>query len=154
LLVRKAIQEDIPGILKIDATSFPTCWKSETYANELAQDRSIFLVSCADDQITGFSLAWTVLDELHLLKVAVDPELRRRGIGRELIRQTLSVALDRGCILAYLEVRMNNQAAKMMYRGFGFSPLGIRKGYYSDTGEDALLLTAKLDIDFDDRMED
>jgi ribosomal-protein-alanine N-acetyltransferase len=91
-----------------------------------------------DDIVLGFVLAWTAADEVHLLDLAVDPGARRRGVGRELVAQVLAHAREIGARLVLLEVRRSNEAAIALYRSAGFSENGVRRGYYSDNGEDAV----------------
>jgi [ribosomal protein S18]-alanine N-acetyltransferase len=93
----------------------------------------------------GYILTWLVADELHVLNVATDPSHRRRGIGRALVDQAVAFAKERQVRIVLLEVRRGNQPAIRLYRSFGFSVLGLRRGYYSDNGEDALEMVLVLD---------
>ena len=92
----------------------------------------------------GFALAWHAADEVHLLDLAVDPAARRRGVGRELVRAVLSYATETRARLVLLEVRESNEGARALYRSLGFSENGVRRGYYSDNGEDAIEMCVEL----------
>jgi ribosomal-protein-alanine N-acetyltransferase len=92
----------------------------------------------------GFALAWHAADEVHLLDLAVDTAARRRGVGRELVGAVLSYARESSARLVLLEVRRSNDAAIALYRSSGFSENGVRRGYYSDNGEDAVEMCVDL----------
>ena len=93
----------------------------------------------------GFLLAWSVVDELHLLELASHPEHRRKGLARALLVALLAHARAQHTRLILLEVRRSNLAAIALYESFGFETTGVRRGYYSDTGEDALEMRITLD---------
>ena len=93
----------------------------------------------------GFILTWLVADELHVLNVATQPSHRRRGVGQALVQQAISFARQQHVRIVLLEVRRGNRAAIQLYRSFGFSVLNLRRGYYSDNGEDALEMSLVLD---------
>jgi ribosomal-protein-alanine N-acetyltransferase len=95
----------------------------------------------------GFLVAWHVADELHVLNVATSPPLRRRGFARALMDEALAYAASERVRIVLLEVRRSNRAAIKLYRGFGFTVLGVRPGYYADNGEDAIEMILALDPD-------
>ena len=97
-----------------------------------------------DAEPAGFALAWHAADEVHLLDLAVDPGARRRGVGRKLVGAVLGYARDASARLVLLEVRRSNDAAIALYRSAGFSENGVRRGYYSDNGEDAVEMSIEL----------
>lgn len=92
----------------------------------------------------GFALTWRAADEVHLLDLAVDPGARRRGIGRALLRAVLEDAERSGAALVVLEVRASNDAALALYGALGFARTGVRRAYYSDNGEDAIVMQKHL----------
>jgi [ribosomal protein S18]-alanine N-acetyltransferase len=94
----------------------------------------------------GFALAWHAADEVHLLDLAVDPKARRRGVGRKLVGAVLGYAHESKARLVLLEVRASNEAAIALYRSSGFSENGVRRGYYSDNGEDAVEMSVELSV--------
>jgi ribosomal-protein-alanine N-acetyltransferase len=112
---------------------------------ELARPFARILVARdTDGGALGFALVWHAADEVHLLDLAVDERSRRRGVGRELVEAVLGAARERSARLVLLEVRRSNQAAIALYRSTGFSENGVRRGYYSDNGEDALEMMIDL----------
>lgn len=94
----------------------------------------------------GFALVWHAADEVHLLDLAVDPGARRRGVGRALVGAVLADAREKQARLVLLEVRRSNEAAIALYRSAGFSENGVRRGYYSDNGEDAVEMCVELEV--------
>jgi len=114
---------------------------------ELAREIALpwVLRSPESGEPVAFSLAWSVADELHLLDMASHPEHRRQGHARALLHELLSYARREHKRLLLLEVRQSNEAAILLYRGCGFETVGVRRGYYSDTGEDALEMRVTLD---------
>jgi ribosomal-protein-alanine N-acetyltransferase len=98
----------------------------------------------ASGEPLGFALVWHAADEVQLLDLAVDEAARRRGIGRELVDGVLGYARESGSRLVLLEVRRSNQAAIALYRSAGLTENGVRRGYYSDNGEDALAMIVEL----------
>jgi len=97
-----------------------------------------------DKEPVGFALAWHAADEVHLLDLAVDPGARRRGVGTELVGAVLGYAREARARLVLLEVRASNAAAIALYQSAGFSENGVRRGYYSDNGEDAVEMCVEL----------
>ena len=92
----------------------------------------------------GYAVCWTVADESHLLNIAVRPDARGRGVGTELLRECILRSARAGVDRIHLEVRAGNGPAIRMYEREGFSFQGIRRGYYADTGEDAILLSREI----------
>jgi ribosomal-protein-alanine N-acetyltransferase len=145
LLIRRAGLADVPAIWAIEKVSFPTPWSRWSFLAELGHRYSRMLVAGPPSpqpwQTWGYLIFWVVLDEMHILNLAVHPQLRRRGIARLLLAEGLAQARTLGAELAWLEVRPSNIAARALYESFGFREVGRRPRYYDDTQEDALLLT-------------
>jgi [ribosomal protein S18]-alanine N-acetyltransferase len=115
-------------------------------AAELSRDIALaWVMRASDGQIVGFLLAWSVADELHLLELASHPEHRRQGFGRGLLHALIAHAREQRKRLLLLEVRRSNQPAIALYESCGFQTTGVRRGYYSDTGEDALEMRITFD---------
>ena len=93
--------------------------------------------------MVGFAGLWVMVDEAHVTTFAVDPRWRRRGVGERLLLGLLDIAVARRAREATLEVRLSNVPARRLYEKFGFRPVGIRPRYYSDNGEDALIMTTE-----------
>lgn len=104
-----------------------------------------WVLRAPDGCIAGFLLAWSVADELHLLEVASHPERRRQGVARALLDALIAHARQHQKRLLLLEVRRSNRAAITLYESCGFQQTGVRRGYYSDTGEDALEMRITFD---------
>ena len=134
--------DDIPAVHRIERASFSVPWPDDAYRNELATNRmASYIVARTDDAIVGFAGLWVMVDEAHVTTFAVDPRWRRRGIGERLLLALLDVAVARRAREATLEVRLSNMPARRLYEKYGFRPVGIRPRYYSDNGEDALIMT-------------
>jgi ribosomal-protein-alanine N-acetyltransferase len=151
LLIRRAGLADVTAIWAIEKLSFPTPWSRWSFLLELGQRNSHTLVAGPPApqpwQTWGYLIFWVVLEEMHILNLAVHPDYRRRGIARRLLAEGLAQARTLGAELAWLEVRPSNLAARALYKSFGFTEVGRRLHYYDDTKEDALLLTLDLGKD-------
>ncbi|SKB15952.1 Ribosomal-protein-alanine acetyltransferase [Planktothrix sp. PCC 11201] len=97
-------------------------------------------VESSSDQLIGIGCLWAILEEAHITILAIDPEYQGKGLGQALLFQLLVSAWKRKLERATLEVKVSNQPAINLYKKFGFKEAGCRKGYYQDTGEDALIL--------------
>ncbi len=137
--------EDLPDVLAIERASFATPWTEANLRHEIRANPFAWnLVLRLDDRIAAFACAYVVADELMINDLAVHVDERRRGLARAVLQHLLSGARARGCRRATLEVRPSNGPARALYERFGFALIGRRPGYYSDTGEDALVLEATL----------
>lgn len=133
--------EDIDPILEIEKVSFPSPWTRETFLTELKEKNSShFLVAKSEGRVVGYAGFWLIFNEAHITNLAVHPGYRKKKIGERLIRLLLKLAVSKGAKRATLEVRPSNLTAQNLYKKFSFEIGGIQKGYYSDTGEDALVM--------------
>jgi [ribosomal protein S18]-alanine N-acetyltransferase len=147
--VRQMQEKDLDAAHEIDQLSFPIPWPASSYRYELEKNTaSITLVAeeTGSQQVIGFIVIWLILDEAHIANIAVHPDHRRLGAGRELLAQGLKQAIGRGATSASLEVRSGNTSAQALYREFGLDVVGRRAAYYKDNGEDALLMSV-YDLD-------
>ncbi|MBI2782047.1 MAG: ribosomal protein S18-alanine N-acetyltransferase [Chloroflexi bacterium] len=136
--------EDLPAVHAIEKASFAVPWPSDAYRSELTTNRlASYIVARAEDAIVGFAGLWVMVDEAHVTTFAVDPRWRRRGVGERLLLALLDLAVARRAREATLEVRLSNMPARRLYEKYGFRPVGIRPRYYSDNGEDALIMTTE-----------
>ena len=136
---------DLDGVLAIEEASFPTPWSRGMFAEDLGRPFSRpFVAEGPSGEILGYAVCWNVAEESHLLNIAVHPESRGRGIGRALVRECIRRGARAGSERIHLEVRAGNEEAQALYMKCGFRFMGIRKKYYTDTGEDALLLTREI----------
>jgi ribosomal-protein-alanine N-acetyltransferase len=144
-LVRAMQPGDIPAVMEIDRVSFPNPWPENTYQYELRKNPASHLMviqSRETAQVVGVAGYWLVIDEAHISTFAIQTVWRNRGVGKVLMAALLRHAAGRGAACAMLEVRAGNKAAQALYAGFGFKAVGLRKGYYKNNGEDAVLMTA------------
>ena len=139
--------EDVSAVHEIERLSFATPWPAYAFEQELKANRlARYVVARAGDSIVGFAGVWLMVDDAHVTTFGVHPDWRRQGIGRQLMLNVSELSSAIGARRMTLEVRVSNVAAQELYRRFGFAPAGIRKGYYADTGEDAIVMWAH-DID-------
>ena len=137
--------DDLPAVLAIERASFASPWTEENFRHEIESNAHAWNVVARDDEgVAGFASAHVVAGDLMINDVAVDPSRRRRGIGRAIVRHLIEGAAARGCRRAFLEVRPTNAAALALYAELGFERIGRRPRYYSDTGEDALVMARAL----------
>lgn len=141
--------EDLEEVLGIERAAFPHPWSRQAFVYELRDNRVARLwVARAPDEgraaVVGYVCLWLVADEVHITNLAVDPAHRRRGVGRQLLGTILELYRAEGARVAALEVRPSNHEARRLYEAFGFRQVGLRRGYYFDTGEDAVLMEARL----------
>ncbi len=128
-------------VYQIELDSFTIPWSKKALAEELASnDTAYYIVAVEDDKVIGYAGMWHIVNEGHITNVAVKPERRREGIGNNLLKELFNYAKSREIIGMLLEVRINNYDAQRLYFKNGFILERVRKRYYSDTGEDALVL--------------
>jgi [ribosomal protein S18]-alanine N-acetyltransferase len=144
--------EDVPAVHAIERLSFRTPWPAYAFDQELRGNRlARYVVARAGDALVGFAGVWLMVDDAHITTFGVHPDWRRQGIGRQLLVNLAELSVAIGARRMTLEVRASNQAAQALYRGFGFEIVGRRPRYYTDDGEDALIMTTpELD---DPRMQ-
>ncbi len=135
-------EEDIDSILKIEQVSFPLPWTKSMFEQELHIPTSHFYVAKAlqSKDIIGYAGYWQVVDELHLINIAIKPESRRQGLGKHLLYYILCDGKRLGLKRATLEVRASNLAAQRLYEQIGFKNIALRKNYYADNLEDAIIM--------------
>ena len=135
---------DIEAVLAIEQQSFSMPWTDAMFRSELQNERTSHMlvarVAQADGRIVGYLGYRVVLDEMHVVLVAVAPAWRQRGIARQMMCQAMDQARAAGCTRATLEVRVSNTPAQQLYYGLRFAPVGTRPKYYVRPTEDALIL--------------
>ncbi|MHC8515410.1 ribosomal protein S18-alanine N-acetyltransferase [Sporosarcina sp. ITBMC105] len=142
---RKMRVEDIPAVVGIEEESFATPWTEEVFAHEMnGNDYAHYIVAVQEDEVIGHCGMWVVLDECHITNVAVRKHMRGNGIGEALMRKAIELCKANEVRLMTLEVRVSNETAKNLYRKLGFQDGGIRKNYYTDDHEDALVMWVEL----------
>ncbi len=149
--IRRGGLTDVRSLSEIEKVSFPSPWSLWCFLAEYANSKSTILVAGPPPpdpwDTWGYVIYWVIADEMHILNLAVHPAQRRRGIARALLTAALTRSHDQGAAVVWLEVRPSNTAALALYHSFGFEEIGVRPGYYTDNGEDALILAFAWDED-------
>ena len=127
-------------MLQIDQICFGSHWSIDTYRRELASDNGHFVGVFLADQLIGMGCFWAILDEAHITLLAIHPDYRGRGWGKDLLIGLLAQAVAIGMNYGTLEVRAANEVAVSLYEKMGFVIAGVRKKYYQDPVEDALVM--------------
>ena len=136
--MRRLTYGDLPGVLSIERRSFPAPWSLAMFVLEVSKPSGVCLAATVGDQIVGYLVCSRYADVFHLMNVAVDPDRRRRGTAILMVERMLEEA---GREQRYtLEVRVSNHGAIAMYERLGFRRAGRRRRYYSDNGEDAMIM--------------
>jgi ribosomal-protein-alanine N-acetyltransferase len=144
---------DLEAVQRIEKASFSTPWPEYAYRQELETNRMAhYIVARVAGEVVGFAGIWLMVDEAHVTTFAVDPQWRRQGIGSHMILALLRMSRTLGARRGTLEVRLTNLAARKLYERFGFRPVGVRPRYYTDNGEDALIMTTD-DLDQPEMVE-
>ena len=140
-LIRDMRSQDIDRVVEMEKEIFDSPWNAELFRHELRNfDRTIYLVAEKDGELHAYMGAQVLDAEVHVTNMAVDPSRRRAGLGSALLLECIGRSLGRGARWLTLEVRRGNDEALQFYRTFGFEELGLRHGYYTDTGEDAIIM--------------
>ncbi|MEL3962660.1 ribosomal protein S18-alanine N-acetyltransferase [Lysinibacillus endophyticus] len=143
---RKMTPEDVEAVHQIELASFPTPWTLDSFHYEMRENPyAYYIVAEANyGNIIGFCGMWVIIDSAQITNVAVIESARGQKIGEGLMREAIKVAKERGVEVLSLEVRVSNIIAQNLYRKLGFQDGGIRKGYYTDNQEDALVMWVNL----------
>lgn len=143
-LIRKMTEQDLDEVMMIEKESFSLPWSRESYLGELKNSFANYIVcDCAGD-IAGYAGIWVVFEEAHITNVAVRKSFRCQGIGLALMAETERIARTKKAIRILLEVRPSNEVALQMYQNLNYMQTALRKAYYSDNGEDAMVMTKYL----------
>jgi ribosomal-protein-alanine N-acetyltransferase len=130
----------IDSILEIENVTHSAPWSRRSFENELEHKYGIFFVGLVDGNVAAYGGTWVLVDEAHVTNVVVREDLRGNGIGRKLMNMMLEEAKKKGALCATLEVRQSNVAAIKLYETLGFHQLTVRKAYYPDNQEDAVVM--------------
>lgn len=144
VVIRHMHRDHLREVTEIERSSFSTPWSEISFLNEIYDSRSRAYVALEGQAVAGYIIAKTIADEGHILNLAVREDLRRRGIATALVRKGLGELRLTGARYVYLEVRASNSPAIDLYEGFGFRIGGIRKSYYLEPREDALIMVLDL----------
>ena len=153
-IIRRMTLADVDGVAAVEAATFPTPWSRDAFVSEMKNVAARYMVAEKDGRIIGFAGAWIILDESHITNIAVLQDERGQGIGRALTEGLMQYLSNLGAAYATLEVRKSNEVAQNLYVSLGFIKLGVRKRYYEDNGEDALIMVCdhmpEADPDFEE----
>jgi len=148
VIIKGCLESDIEEIAAIEENSFHSPWSKRLFLEEFANPLSRILVArlaCGGaERLVGYIVYWLVADELHLQKIAIRRDMRRRGFASRLLREAIKLSSAANALRATLEVRNSNLPALKLYEKFGFSVKGVRPRYYDDTKEDALIMWSEL----------
>jgi [ribosomal protein S18]-alanine N-acetyltransferase len=139
--VVKMTEENIDEVLVVENLSFRIPWSKNAFLEEVTNNKFARYIAVAyDGRIVGYAGMWKVIDEGHITNIAVHPGFRGNGIGSLLMEKLIGLAKDEEVTSMTLEVRRSNLIAQKLYTKYGFLPGGVRKSYYSDNGEDAIIM--------------
>jgi ribosomal-protein-alanine N-acetyltransferase len=130
--------------MAIERTAYTYPWSERFFRQEMQVECARSFLAETDGRIAGYILYWLLPSEIDIHNIAVHKDFRRRGLGRSLLENVVREARNRGSARITLEVRKSNLPAQKLYESVGFTVNGVRKGYYSDDGEDALLMALQL----------
>ncbi|MEO0095098.1 MAG: ribosomal protein S18-alanine N-acetyltransferase [candidate division WOR-3 bacterium] len=142
-IIRPMKLSDIDEVYKIECRVFPNPWPKSFFENDLHKPNTIALVIDNGEKLIGYAIADCVINELHITNIAVEPEFQHKGVGSKLLSELEKIGLEKDCVYAYLEVRVNNTNAINFYKKFGYRIIQIRKNYYLD-GTDAYVMEKEI----------
>jgi ribosomal-protein-alanine N-acetyltransferase len=134
---------DLSAVLRIESVSFTTSWPANAFSNEIRDNKlAHYFIGRLDGQIVAYGGIWVILEDSHVTTIAVHPDYRGLKLGEEMLLKLLDEAIAQGASWITLEVRESNDVAQKLYRKYGFTTVSTRRGYYSDNGENALVMWA------------
>jgi len=140
ITIRRMNEFDIDSVLTVEEQSFTLPWSRAGFVAEMKNELAHYLVMVDRGKIIGYAGMWIIVDEAHVTNVAILAEYRGQKLGEKLMSALIEHAKNRGALCMTLEVRTSNRVALGLYAKFGFAARGIRRNYYSDTQEDALIM--------------
>jgi ribosomal-protein-alanine N-acetyltransferase len=132
------------GILEIETLSFSSPWSSGAFMQEINNPISHLWTLLANGSLAGYICFWMFDTEIELINIAIHPLWRGTGCGKRLIEKMIETGVSKGIHQIWLEVRVSNETAQRLYYGLGFEAVGRRRRYYTDTREDAIIMTLHL----------
>src|SRR5699024_5156658 len=128
-------------VIEVEKASFTTSWTADIFYQEITENKyAHYYVLELDGKIVGYAGAWIVYEDAQITNIAIRPEYRGKKLGEKLFQFMMQLAMNEGAVRLSLEVRISNIVAQRMYRKFGLVPAGIRKSYYTDNNEDAIVM--------------
>lgn len=144
MIIRSMTMDDVDAVYIVEEDCFVDPWSKESIKKELKNNLARYLVAQLDDRIVGYVGVWFVVDEGHITNVAVHSDYRGKKIGDKLVKEMVELCKENNIVAMTLEVRSSNTVAQNLYRKYGFKMGGIRKEYYSDNKEDAIIMWNQL----------
>lgn len=139
--IRAMSFDDLDRVVVLEKAVFSSPWTVDLFLYELNHDeRTVYLVAESEGELLGYVGAQVLDKEVHITNMAVEPRVRRRGLGSELMLECIRCGIERGARWVTLEVRLGNDEARDFYHKFGLEELGVRRNYYTDSGEDAVIM--------------
>lgn len=142
---RNMTVDDLDEVMEVELKSFTVPWSKEAFFNELTKNQfAHYLIVEVDQKVVGYCGVWIIIDEAHITNIALLPEYRGMKLGEALMAKVMELAREMGALRMTLEVRVSNERAQNLYRKFGFEEGAIRKQYYTDNMEDAIVMWVNL----------
>lgn len=139
--IKEMKKEHLDGVMVVENLSFKIPWSRDSFLEELTTNElAVYFVATSDGQVIGYGGVWRIFNEAHITNIAIHPEFRRCGAGSKIMDRILNMCIENDIKSLTLEVRKSNLAAQRLYERYGFKIEGMRKKYYTDTGEDALIM--------------
>lgn len=142
--IRKMREEDIVEVAKLEKDIFPDPWSERAIRETLGQTQTMLLSALDDGRLIGYLILYYVLEDGEIARIAVDPEWRRKGVASRLLKELALICADNGVNKLLLDVRESNDSARAFYERQGFVQDGIRKNYYANPTEHAILMSLEL----------
>ena len=136
----------VPQVAELEKMCFHDPWSEASIASELGNPLSLWLVAVDSEKVVGYVGSQTVIDMTDMMNIAVHPDFRRRGVAKMLVERLVDALKDRQSRCLMLEVRASNAPATALYEKLGFQQVGLRKNYYRNPKEDALILRKEWEI--------
>ncbi|HVZ81372.1 MAG TPA: ribosomal protein S18-alanine N-acetyltransferase [bacterium] len=144
MIFRPMLEADLEAVVGIEKASMPSPWSKELFEEELHREAAHYFVMEVEGRVAGYMGYWEAPQEAHIINLAIGPDFRQKGLGAQMMDYCLDYAKKRGAALATLEVRQSNEAAQALYEKMGFRTVAIRKQYYSDNQEDAIVMIKEM----------
>ncbi|MEA2720889.1 MAG: [ribosomal protein S18]-alanine N-acetyltransferase [Candidatus Eremiobacteraeota bacterium] len=143
MTIEPMTQGDLAAVLRIEGLSFTTSWPANAFSNEIRDNKlAHYFIGRLDAHVVAYGGIWVILEDSHVTTIAVHPDYRGLKLGEEMLLKLLDEAIAKGASWITLEVRESNDVAQKLYRKYGFTTVSTRRGYYSDNGENALVMWA------------
>ncbi len=144
IIIDEMTLDNLSRVIEIEKTCFPDPWPYSSFLMDLENDDTVTIVAEIGGEIAGFAICQIIVDEMHLMNIAVHPDFRRKKVGHKLLEHLFYTGERYGCNVMYLDVRKSNSGAISFYDRYGFEVLYERRGYYRKPPESALVMVLNL----------